>query len=296
MRRVLREPLLHFLMIGGALFIAYAIFHKTQIPSPPTTRIEITKGDADQIRQAWQMQWKRLPTKEELDGLIAGEIRERILSQEAMKLGLDQDDPIVRRRLAQKLEFLLQDVATLHEPTEDDLAGYFAKNRSTYTIPARLTFSHIYFSTTKHPDAEKDAKGALLRLQQDNVEAVTAAFGDPFLLDVQVQDKSLPEIEQMFGREFSLAVAALPSGDWQGPVRSTYGWHLVKVATRSEPRVPTLVEVRERVQKDLAEEQRRKTNDEAFERLKARYVIVVQDREPPSPVSLEPVASTEGVR
>ena len=110
MKRLLREPLFHFLLIGGTLFALHATLNGVRPPSVTSARIEITKGDADQLRQAWQMQWKCPPTTDELDGLIAGEIRERILSKEAMKLGLDQDDPIVRRRLAQKLEFLLQDV------------------------------------------------------------------------------------------------------------------------------------------------------------------------------------------
>ena len=246
---------------GSAIRAYAASLNRVRPPSVSSARIEISKGDTDQLRQAWQMQWKRPPTTDELDGLIAGEIRERILSREATKLGLDQDDPIVRRRLAQKLEFLLQDVATLREPTEDELATYFAKNRTNYTVPARLTFSHIYFSATKHANAEQDAKSALHRLRQDNAEGAATAFGDPFLLDVEIWDKPLPEIEQTFGREFSAAIAALAIGEWQGPVRSTYGWHLVKVATRKEARVPMLVEVRENVQKDFAEEQRRKTND-----------------------------------
>jgi parvulin-like peptidyl-prolyl isomerase len=261
-----------------------------------SARIEITKGDADQLRQAWQMQWKRPPTTDELDGLIAGEIRERILSKEAMKLGLDQDDPIVRRRLAQKLEFLLQDVGTLREPTEDELATYFVNHRTDYTVPARVTFSHIFFSAAKRASAQQDARSILKGLREGNGEGAATAHGDPFLLDVEIQDRPLPEIEQMFGREFSAAIASLATGEWQGPVRSTYGWHVVKVATRKEARVPMLAEVREKVQKDFAEEQRRKTNDEVFERLKSRYVIVVQDRELPSPVEFQPVASKDDAR
>lgn len=294
MKWVLREPLLHFLLIGGALFTAYAMFHRTPTPSLPATRIEITKGDADQLRQAWQVQWKRLPTKDELDGLIAGEIRERVLSQEAMKLGLDQNDVIVRRRLAQKLEFLLQDVVALQEPTEDELVAYFTKNRGSYTIPARLTFSQIYFSATKGADAERDARNALHRLRAGDTEAAAAALGDPFLLDTEFQDKPLPEVERTFGREFSRAVATLAAGDWQGPVRSTYGWHLVKVTARKEAHVPMLAEVREKVQKDFAEEQRRKSNDEVFERLKSRYVIVVPDLS--SAPKLQPIASKDDAR
>jgi hypothetical protein len=135
MKWLLREPLIHFVLIGGVLFTVYAALNGTRPDSASSPRIEITKGDTDQLRQAWQMQWKRPPATDELDGLIAGEIRERILAREAMKLGLDQDDTIVRRRLAQKLEFMLQDVATIRQPTEDEVARYFAKNSTTYTIP-----------------------------------------------------------------------------------------------------------------------------------------------------------------
>jgi peptidyl-prolyl cis-trans isomerase C len=296
MKRLLREPLLHFLLIGGALFAVHAALNRVRPAPVSSARIEITKGDADQLRQAWLMQWKRPPTTDELDGLIAGEIRERILSREAMRLGLDQDDPIVRRRLAQKLEFLLQDVATLREPAEDELATYFVNHRTNYTVPARLTVSHIYFSATRHASAEQHAKSVLKRLREGNVEGAATAFGDPFLLDVELQDKPLPEIEQTFGHEFSTAVAALATGEWQGPVRSTYGWHLVKVTMRKEARVPTLAEAREKVQKDLAEEQRRAANDEVFERLKSRYVIVVQGRQLLPPVGLQPVASQVDAR
>jgi len=293
MKRLLREPLLHFLLIGGALFAVHAALNRARPAPTSSARIEITEGDTDQLRRAWQTQWKRPPTTDELDGLIAGEIRERILSREAMRLGLDQDDPIVRRRLAQKLEFLLQDVATLREPTEDELATYFASHRTNYTVPAHLTVSHIYFSATKHASAEHDAKSVLKRLREGNVTGAATALGDPFLLDVELQDKPLPEIEQTFGREFSTAVAAVAAGEWQGPVRSTYGWHLVKVTTREEARVPMLAEVREKVKKDFAEEQRRKTNDEVIARLTSRYVIVVQGRELPSPAGLQPIASKQ---
>jgi len=296
MKRLFREPLLHFLLIGGALFAVHAALNRVRPAPVSSARIEITKGDSDQLRQTWQMQWKRPPTTDELDGLIAGEIRERILSREAMRLGLDQDDPIVRRRLAQKLEFLLQDVAMLREPTEDELATYFVAHRTNYTVPGRLTLSHIYFSAAKRVSAEQDARSILKRLREGNVVGADTALGDPFLLDVELQDKPLPEIEQTFGRDFSAAVTELATGEWQGPVPSAYGWHLVKVTTREEARVPMLADVREKVQKDFAEEQRRKTNDEVFERLKSRYVIVVQGRELPSPAGLQPVASKEDAR
>jgi peptidyl-prolyl cis-trans isomerase C len=296
MKRLLREPLLHFLLIGGVLFAVYGTLNRVRPASAPSTQIEITKGDIEQLRQAWQMQWKRPPTTDELDGLVAGEVRERVLAREAMKLGLDQDDTIVRRRLAQKLEFMLQDVATLPEPTEDELAAYFAKNRTAYAVAARLSFSHIYFSATNRTDAEQDAKGALQQLRIGNAEGAATANGDPFLLDVEFQDKPLPEIEQTFGREFSAAVASLATGEWQGPVRSTYGWHLVKVTARKEARTPMLAEVRESVKRDLADAQRRRTNDEVFERLKSQYVIVVQGRELLSPVLFRPGASQDDAR
>jgi peptidyl-prolyl cis-trans isomerase C len=291
MKWLLREPLVHFVVIGGAFFGAYAVLNGTSQKPSVSPRIEITKGDTEQLREAWLMQWKRPPTPGELDGLIAGEIRERILAREAMKLGLDQDDTIVRRRLAQKLEFMLQDVAAIRQPTEDELSRYFAKNRATYTIPAHLTFSHIYFSSTSRSNAEGDAKDVLQRLRAGKTGDVPTAFGDPFLLDADFQDQPLPEIERMFGGPFSTTVALLSTGDWQGPVRSSYGWHLVKVATRKDAHLPTLAEVRGKVQKDLAEDQRRSANDEVFERLKSGYVIVIQGHEALAPLGVQPVAS-----
>ncbi len=293
MKWVLREPLLHFLLIGGALFAAYAALHGTTTPA--STRIEITKGDADQLRQSWQTQWRRPPTNAELEGLIAGEIRERVLSQEAVKLGLDRDDVIVRRRLAQKLEFLLQDVASLREPTEDELVAYFNENRSAYTEPARLTLTQIYFSATK-PEAEQSARSGLHRLQVEGTEAAAANLGDPSLLDAELRDVPLPEIERTFGSEFSAAAGALAVGQWQGPLRSAYGLHAVKLTARTEARVPTIAEVREKVRKDWSEERRRKANDEVIERLKSRYVIVFPEPDQPSTAKLRPIASKDDAR
>jgi hypothetical protein len=295
MKRLLREPLLHFALIGAVLFAVYAMLDRTRTDSVLSPKIEITKGDAQQLRQEWQMQWKRPPTPDELNGLIAGEIRERILAREAMKLGLDQDDTIVRRRLAQKFEFMLQDLGMIRQPTEDELSRYFADNRTAYTIPAHLTFSQAYFGSRSRSNAEQDAKDVLLRLRAGKIEVATAV-GDPFLLDTEFQDKPLPEIERMFGREFSSAIASLTPGQWQGPVHSTYGWHLVKVATRTDARLPTFAEVREKVQKDLAEDQRRKTNDKVFEGIKSGYVIVVQGREALLPAQLKPAASKADAR
>jgi peptidyl-prolyl cis-trans isomerase C len=295
MKWALREPLLHFLLIGGALFAAYAAFHRATAPALAGLRIEITDGDVGQLRHTWQVQWKRPPTKVELEGLIVGEIRERVLSQEAVKLGLDRDDVIVRRRLAQKLEFLLQDVAALREPTEDELVSYFTNNRIAYTVPARLTLTQIYFSAAK-PDAEQNARSVLHLLQRGGTEVTAADVGDPFLLDAELKDMLLPEIERTFGREFSTAAATLAVGDWQGPVRSTYGWHVVKVTARADAGVPTLAEVREKVKQDWSEKQRRRANDEVFERIASHYVVVVQGQNQFSTPKFQPVASRDDAR
>ena len=242
------------------------------------------------------MQWKRPPATDELDGLITGEVRERILAREAMKLGLDQDDAIVRRRLAQKLEFLLQDVATILQPTEDELARYFAKNRSAYDVPAQLTFSHIYFSSANRSNAEQDAKDVLQRLRGGDAEGAAMALSDPFLLDIEFQNRPLPEIEQTFGREFSAAVASLTTR--QLARAGTFNLRLASGEGRNAERRARADIGRGEGEsaEDLAEDQRRRTNDEVFERLKSGYVIVVHGRDTLSPAALQPVASKADAR
>jgi peptidyl-prolyl cis-trans isomerase C len=277
LKTLCKEPLLHFLLIGAALFGLQALLQPRQLEAPSARRIVISQGDIERLRLIWQMQWQRPPTAEEWQGLLEAHIREEVLYRQALALGLDRDDTIVRRRLAQKFEFLAQDLAASHPPTDAELASFFEQHRERYRLATRLSFSHVYFNPDRRgPAVERDTQDALTRLRAEAAHGA-AELGDPFLLDYELRQKTTDEVEQMFGRAFAEAVVNVAPDTWQGPIASGYGWHLVKVDERTAARLPELAEVKDQVQRDWADVQRRMANEEVFARLRARYEVVIQE-------------------
>jgi hypothetical protein len=165
LRRWLREPLLHVLMTGATLFVVYYALNPRAGQRQDSNRIAITADDLAQIRLAWMAQWQRPPTPEEMRNLLDGKIREEVLSREAMALGLDQDDTIVKRRLAQKMEFVMENASALREPADDELRRWFAQNARRFATPSLVTFRHLYFSPDlRGARARDDAMEALRKL------------------------------------------------------------------------------------------------------------------------------------
>jgi len=273
--RILREPLVHFLAIGLLLFALFGLVNDDQPAGG--NRIEITDGDVEQLVLIFQKQWQRLPNPQELQALIDGRIREEVLYREALAMGLDRDDTIVRRRLAQKVEFLMGDVSGVTDPDDATLQAYYDKNAERYREPPRLSFSHIYFSTDRRGEqAWKDAEALLGRLRVSSPRVIQAPDeGDPFMLPSDYVDRRTEEIARDFGRAFSEEIAGLEPKQWQGPVTSAYGLHLVYIASREESRQPSLEQVRSQVANDWLVEQRRMADQRIFERLRSRYNISV---------------------
>ena len=169
LRRWLREPLLHVVLIGLALFVIYYALNPSAGQRQDSNRIAITADDLAQIRLAWMAQWQRPPTPEEMRNLLDGKIREEVLFREAMALGLDKDDTIVKRRLAQKTEFVMEDASALREPADDELRRWFAQNAQRFATPSLVTFRHLYFSP--------DLRGA--RARDDATEVLRKLAGKP---------------------------------------------------------------------------------------------------------------------
>jgi peptidyl-prolyl cis-trans isomerase C len=278
MKKLFREPLLHFLLIGAMLFGLHALLQPRKPEEVPSARrIVISQGDLERLRLTWQMQWQRPPTAEEWQGLVEAHIREEVLYREALALGLDRNDTIVRRRLAQKFEFLTQDLAASRPPTDAELASFFEQHRERYRVATRLSFSHVYFNPDRRgPAVERDVQEALARLLAGTAHEA-AELGDPFLLDHELWRRTTGEVEQMFGRAFAEAVVNVVPGTWQGPIASGYGWHLVRVDERAAARLPDLAEVQNQVQRDWADAQRRMANEEVFARVRSRYEVVIQE-------------------
>ncbi|KPK30526.1 MAG: hypothetical protein AMJ66_09505 [Betaproteobacteria bacterium SG8_40] len=270
-----REPLVHFLAIGILLFVVFGLVNDDQ--SARGDRIEITRADLDQFVAIFSKQWQRQPSPQELQGLIDARIREEVLYREALAMGLDKDDTIVRRRLAQKVEFLMGDASGVTEPDDATLGQYYEQNAERYREPPRLSFSHVYFSTDRRGEqAKADAEALLERLRAASPRVTQVPDeGDSFMLPFVYIDKRTDEIARDFGNAFPAQLAELEPKRWHGPIASPFGIHLVYVGSREEASVPPLEAVRSRVVNDWLVEQRRVADERIYERLRSRYDISV---------------------
>jgi hypothetical protein len=283
LRRLIREPLLHFLIAGVLIFAAYEAFDEDATPSSSTT---IVIGDAEMqfLRAQHEKLWGRPPADHELAPLIQEFIREEVLYREGVAMGLDRDDVIVRRRIGQKMEFLIGDLAVPSEPDDETLAKYLEANRDKYMEPPRLTFTHVYFNVDRRGDqARGDAEAVLAEL--GGRERAPEA-GDRFALSVDYAAKTAREVDQSFGTGFGGQLLEAPVAEWSGPVESAYGLHLVRVLERSEPRLPEFDELRDRLSTDYSFETRQAANAQALERMTERYEIVFDGSWTPPSVEL----------
>ncbi|MEM7079538.1 MAG: peptidylprolyl isomerase [Pseudomonadota bacterium] len=259
----LKDPLLYFLITGAVLFWVAGLFEGDDV----SYAIEVSEADVQRLHDQWAMQMRRPPTTRELNGLVEQFIKEEIYYREAMRLGLDANDTIVRRRMVQKLTFLTEDIATAGPQDDAALAQYFEDNIEDYRVPERYSFSHRYFSVDRRQDAQGDATTAL----RDD-----SATGDPFMLQKSYALRSEREIADQFGSKFAEGVSALePAEGWQGPIRSAYGWHTVKLTDKAASHVPPFNTLRERVIGDARAATRSAANDAYYEDLKARYDVTI---------------------
>jgi hypothetical protein len=284
-RKWLREPLLHFLAIGLVLFVADGVFDRGPDRSGNAGRIEVTEGDLRQLEVAWTAQWRRPPTPEEMRNLVAARVREEILYREALALGLDKDDTIVKRRLAQKMEFLAEDVSGLREPAAEELRAWHARNGERFALPGRRSFRHLYFSPDRRGARARDgAARARERLAGASADAPAAAgLADAFMFQDHYADRTPEQVGSVFGSKFAEALFQLAPGAWQGPVESGLGWHLVWVTSSVPGRVPAFEEIEGAVRAAWLDEQRAEARRRAFEAMAARYQIVL-----PQPRNVSP--------
>lgn len=290
---LLREPLLHFLLVGAMLFAADAALREDA--ARPDEVIRISEPEIERLRLQWTKQYQRPPGPAELQGVIDERVREEVLYREALAMGLDRDDSIVRRRLAQKLEFLIEDLAAARTPGDAELSGFFEAHQERYRLPARVSFAQIFFSPDRRGRAaERDAGLVLAGLGPEPLPAAAAELGDRFMMGESYREQTPEDVEAVFGPAFARALFELEPGGWNGPINSAYGWHLVRVEARSDTRQPRLTEVADQVRRDWAYEQRRQANDEVFERLAARYGLTIEDGAPRQSAAVTLGADAEG--
>jgi len=282
--KVLTEPLLHFMLIGAVIYGAYGIYGTTEVEAEvDDQRIIVSNDRIKGFIRFWKSRWYRDPTKQELDGLIDRYVRETVYYKEAIKMGLDKDDPITRRRMAQKLQFLTKDVVAAQQPEDDELKRYFLENKDRYKNPDLITFVHVFFDPDQRGNATlDDANGLLTELRSGGSDTSAAANkGDRFMLSNEYSQQTREDVRKMFGTGFADKIATLVPGQWHGPVLSGYGVHLVYISSFEVAPVRDFDQVADIVLSDWQANQSEKVEQALYENLKSRYEIVIED--PTSP-------------
>jgi len=275
LRRLLREPLVHFLILGAAVFL---LFKLTATPSAaPEGRIVVTSARIDQLATAFVRTWQRPPTSEELNSLIEDHVRDEVLYREALTMGLDKDDTVIRRRMRQKFEFLTEDAAATMHPSDQDLQAWLDKHPDKFRVDPKMALRQIYFNaSSRGAGARKDAELLLARLTAAGKDTDASELGDATMLPHELALSSVSEIARLFGDGFAQAVTGIQTGRWSGPVQSGYGLHLVYVSARTEGRLRPLAEVHDEVQREWLTERRKNGADIKYRTLRERYEVVVE--------------------
>jgi hypothetical protein len=273
LKKLLREPLVHFLALGALLFALASVTGRGGA-APADDRIEVTAEDVRWLRTTFARTWMRPPTAAEMQGLLERHIRDEVLYREALQLGLADDDAIIRQRLVQKMQFLYEDVAVPDDPPEADLRAYFEEHADAYRLPPRRSFAHVYFSPDRRGyaaarDEARRVQAALQASLPDEAAAEQAAdAGDRFMLDYAYADQTPEAVARTFGRAFADTLFALEGDGWLGPVRSGYGLHLVRITAREDGRLPAFEEVEAAVRRDYAAAHRVAANERFYAALR----------------------------
>lgn len=271
-----REPLLHFALIGVALFVVYGWMNPS---GNAGERIVVTQAIVDDLARQYQARWMRPANEQELSNLIEAHVRDEILFREGVALGLDRDDPVIKRRVRQKLDLMSEEQIAGAAPTDADLTTYMKQNAARFMRPAIMNFEQIFFDGTR-PVAEVErevaaAKAALAR------GGDPARLGQRTLLPRGAVAVSAELVARDFGGEFAQRLTELPIGEWTGPVASSFGAHLVRVSARTPAALPPLDEVRQQVAREWENERRERSRTESYRKLRDSYTVVIEPKLPP---------------
>ena len=277
----LREPLVQFLLIGVALFLISGALNRGASQRGRGYDIALTMDDLRQVHNTFRAQWEREPSPEEMRGLVEQRIREEILYREALQLGLDKDDVIIRRRLAQKMQFLSEDVSAAYEPKSEELKLWYEKNSQRFSLPATISFRHLYFSPDRRGrNARQAAVNTLAKIASQPEDSKTADLADPFMFQNYYRGRSADQLTKEFGTSFAPAVLQLKPGSWQGPIESGYGWHLVWIESITPGRIPNFEEVEPDVKTAWLADQKAQQWQKAYDKMRTKYQVLLP--EPPA--------------
>jgi peptidyl-prolyl cis-trans isomerase C len=280
-----REPLLHFFLFGGIVFGAYAWLQEdAPAVQDDGNHIVIDQAELDHLTGLWKLQWKRDPAPDDVAAIIDRHLRQEVFYREALKMGLDHNDGIIRKRLAQKMEAVANDLSVLMKPpTEARLREYFHSREAFFTLPQAYAFRQVLFLPDE-PQVEERMQATLSALRQG--APVPGERQNKLSLPVEWPMTAQNELHNDFGGDFAEALAALPVGHWAGPVRSGFGWHLVLVEERQAPRLPAFEEVRDYVTREYEYQSVLEAQDEVYQNLLAKYEVTITADVPQSAVKV----------
>jgi hypothetical protein len=277
MKRLVREPLLHFLLLGAALFAVFSFLRHEN--ASRKDQIVVSASKIEHLAALFARSWQRPPTPDELDGLIQDFIREEAAYREGLALGLDRDDTIIRRRIRQKLDFIAQDLASQVEATDADLAAYLAAHPDDFRTEARLSFRQVYVNPEQHREGLGTQVHNLVTTLNGDPSIDIRGLGDRIQLESSYTNVSPRDIANLFGTQFASAIVELEPGAWQGPITSGYGVHLVIVDERRDGRLPALDDVRDAVRREWENARRQKMIEQFYGKLLEKYEIVLEKPE-----------------
>lgn len=267
--------MLVFLLLGGGIFVLFQQVLNDALPD--NTEIVVTKEQIQTLRLGFERVWQRSPGARELSALIQSYIQEEVLYREALVLGLDKNDGVVRRRLSQKMQFLSEDLADLEQADDNTLQSYLDDHVDQYMQPARFSFRQIYFNASKRGQqaTQSETESLLIKLKKGEVDG--KASGDSIMISHQFDLMRETEVVRILGAQFMQALRETPTGSWQGPIKSGFGQHLVFIDEFVESKASRLNDVRQQVVRDWSAEKRKETNQAIYEKLRQRYQVVVEE-------------------
>lgn len=276
MQKFLNDPLIHFLMIGCGLFLLYGFLNPSE-EQVENNVIQIDDSDVERLKKAYQQNWSTAPDSASLAKLLEEEVKAEVFYREALRMQLDHNDEIIRRRLKQKYEFLVKDLADSQQPSMDELRLFYEDRPDFYQAPTELSFTHIYFSPDQRSLPLQDAQNALARVVKLPIDKVnTKRAGDPFHLQNYFADRDYNDVRQLLGQDFAKAIFDQAKEGWLAPIQSGYGIHLVHISSIQKEQIKPFEQVKEQVLADWKLQQQQLYNERLYENLLTKYEVVYE--------------------